>query len=115
MFKKLTNKKLDRKDLIKFGSITGLMEIVYVVLVAGFFIVSESLFPATANSLIMGIVAVLTLMVISAGISAVLVLGLPLYFVMQKKYYEAVTVLLSSIVIMVVVFFLIILGEIFIY
>lgn len=115
LYKMLKKKKMDKEDLIKFGVLSGLIEVVYVVFVAGFFILSEALFPATAGSLIMGIIAFLLLLVISAGFSAVLIFGLPFYLMLQKKYKEAMIVICSSIGAMIVICILIILGEIFIY
>jgi hypothetical protein len=115
LLKKLTKRKIDREDLIKFGAISGLLEVVYIVLVAGFFLFAESLFPVDSGSAVIGIVAVLILLVFSAGVSAVLIFGLPFYFMIQSKYEEAGITLISSAATIIAVFILMILGEIFIY
>lgn len=111
----LRRKKLDQKLLIKKGIIAGLLEVIFIILVASFFIISETLFPASAGSLIFGIIAVLSLLVISAAVSAVLVLGYPAYLFLQKKYKEAIVMLGATLGTMLVIFILVILGEIFIY
>jgi len=87
MFTKFFKKqKITTEDLIKFGTISGLLEIVYIVLVAGFFILSESIFNIESKSAILGIIAVLMLLVFSATISAVLIFGILFYLLIIKKY-----------------------------
>jgi hypothetical protein len=115
MLKIFKKRKFALEELIKMGVISALMEVIYVVLVAAFFMVTESLFPADAASLIMGIIAMLILLVLSASISGILIFGIPFYFASQKKYHEAGVVFVSSVVTIVAMFILIILGEIFIY
>lgn len=112
IFKK---KKIQKEELVKVGVVSALVEILYIVLVGSFMMTTEALFPADSSSLIMGIASVLMLLVLSVTVSAVLMLGMPLYLTLQKQYKEALVVVGSSILTLVTIFVLIILGEIFIY
>jgi len=112
---KILNKKtINTKDLVKFGVLTGLLEIVYIALVAGFVIMSETFLPDGPKPIIIGIMTFLTLFVFSASVSGVLVFGLPFYLALQNKYKEALITLLATAISLIVIFILIILGAIFI-
>lgn len=112
---KILNKKtISAKDLVKFGVLTGFLEIVYIALVAGFVIMSELFLPDGPKPVIIGIMTFLTLFVFSAGISGVLVFGLPFYLALQNKYREALITLLFTGLALIVVLVLIILGAILI-
>ncbi|HNP75046.1 MAG TPA: hypothetical protein PKL09_01630 [bacterium] len=111
----LRRKKTDRQALVKKGISAGLVEIAVIILIAFFFIASETLMPAKSGSLVLGIAAVLVLLVIGAAIAGILVFGWPLYLALQKKYYEAVLVFCCTLATLLAFFLLIVLAEILIF
>lgn len=108
-------KKIDQSELFKFGAIAGLLQVVYIVLVAVFMLLAQSLFPTGPNGAIVGIVSFLIVFVFSAMVSGVIMLGLPFYFASQNKYQEALIVLASSAVSLIAILIIMILGKIFLY
>lgn len=108
-------KKIDRQSLVKKGISSGLIEIVVIVLIAFFFIASETLMPANSGSMVLGIAAVLVLLVIGAAIAGALVFGWPLYLALQKKYNEAALVFCCTLATLLAFFVLIVLVEILVF
>ncbi|HLD28633.1 MAG TPA: hypothetical protein VJB67_03380 [Patescibacteria group bacterium] len=111
MFKK----KIDSNLLIKKGILAGILEVIFISLVAGFFMIADSFFPADSGNIILNIMAVLSLLVIGVGVSGILVLGLPLYYFTQKKYQEGIVALGVTLGTILVIFILISLIEIFVF
>ncbi len=101
-------------ELFKFGAIAGLFEVVYIILVAVFMLLAQSLFPASPSGVIVGMVSFLIVFVFSALISGVIMLSLPLYYAIQNKYKEALIVLFSSAFSLVAILIIMILGKLFI-
>lgn len=92
------------------GVITGIMEVCYIALVAIFMVGTQSFFNSAAPSPwlnVFGIVCLLSLLVLSVGISGVLVFGWPIHFVMEKKYDQALSSFIATIATMFVIFGLI--------
>ena len=115
LFKILEKKKIEDQELVKLGVMPAILQVIYIVLVAGLMILSQSLFKVSAGSMIIGMVSFLMLFVFSAGVSGFLIFGTPLYFALQKKYREAGIVLVSTALTMIAIFILLILGNLFIY
>ncbi len=90
------------------GVVAALVEIAYIILIGVFFLIAEVIFPVQPGLMILGIVAFFILLVVSVAVSAVLVLGKPGYYFLQKQYAEALTVFCSTIVTFFTVFFLIV-------
>ena len=57
-----SKKKIDRQELFKLGALAGLLEIIYIVLVAGFMILAQSLFPNDSADAIIGITSFLIIL-----------------------------------------------------
>lgn len=92
------------------GVVAGLMEVCYIALVAIFMVGTGSFFNNAAPSPwlnVFGIVCMLSLLVLSVGISGVLVFGWSAHYLMEKKYNEALTVFISTVATMFVIFGLI--------
>lgn len=101
-------------ELFKFGAMAGLFEVIYIVLVAVFMLLAQSLFPASPSGAMVGIISFLIVFVFSAMISGVIMLSLPLYYAIQTKYKEALIVLFSSAFSLMAMLLIMILGKIFI-
>ncbi len=87
------------------GAAAGLTEICYIALVAIFIAGTESLFATTSAWVaVFGIIAVLSLLVMSVAISGVLLLGWPAYYFLERKYKEGLYALSGSIAAMFVIF-----------
>ena len=87
------------------GVVAGITQSAYIALVAIFIAASETAFAApTSWSVVLGIIAFLSLFCISAAVSAVVVFGRPFYYFSQQKYREALSVFLATIVTIFVVF-----------
>ncbi|MDO8668961.1 MAG: hypothetical protein Q7K65_01570 [Candidatus Buchananbacteria bacterium] len=120
LLKKILAKVSDKKqissaELFKFGALAGILEVVYIVLVAVFMLLAQSFFPDNSNSIIIGITSFLIVFVFSALVSGLIMLGLPLYFAIQNKFKEALIVLASSAFSLIAILVIMILGKIFIY
>lgn len=105
--------KINPAELFKLGAIAGLLEVIYIVLVATFMLLAQSLFPDDSNGVIVGIVSFLIVFVFSALVSGVILLGLPLYFAIQEKYKETLIVLAASAFSLAGILVIMILGKIF--
>lgn len=90
------------KELIKLGFLGGLIEAFYCFLVALFMFNANTIIPNMNGAL--GVSLMLILLVISAGISGILVVGLPAILVVQKRYKEAVKVLATALTTLFVIF-----------
>jgi hypothetical protein len=108
-------KKDDLSQIGKKGIVAGLLELLYVVLMAAFLLSAPILFPITARSFILGPIIFLLATVFSVAFSGILVFGLPAYYFLNKKYREAGVVLASTLGVLLAAGALIILGEIFIF
>lgn len=112
---KLGHKKtMSTGELFKLGAIAGLVEIVYIVLVATFMLLAQSLFPNDSSMVIIGIVSFLIVFVFSAMMSGLIILGLPLYFAIEKQYKEALILLFSSGFSLIAILIIMMLGKFFI-
>ena len=92
------------------GVVTGIMEVCYIALVALFMVGTQSFFANSGPSNwlnVFGIVCLLSLLVLSVGISGLLVFGWPAHYFMEKKYEEALASFLATAVSMFVIFALI--------
>ncbi|MFA5020855.1 MAG: hypothetical protein WC517_02220 [Patescibacteria group bacterium] len=109
--KKLSLFNRDRTSKpVSEGVITGIMEVCYIALVALFMVGTQSFFADSGPSTwlnVFGIVCLLSLLVLSVGISGLLVFGWPAHYVMEKKYEEALASFLATVVSMFVIFALV--------
>lgn len=108
-------KKTNKSELVEMGVLTGVVEGIYVTLVAWFMSSAESIFKGHTPDPIFGAMAILSLLVFSAAISGTLVFGYPAYFFLQKKYRESFTVFISTLITILIIFVLIFFGGIFIF
>ena len=88
-------KKIEKKDIYKFGIAGGILEILYILFVA-WVITSLDSIMGQGNTLI-SILSFLLLFVFSAAVSGFLVLGYPAYLGLQKRLPEAFLTLLTTI------------------
>lgn len=88
-------KKNDKKEIYKYGIGGGILEILYILLVAWFINSMEK--TTNEPEPIIGIMSVLLLFVFSAAVSGFLVLGYPAYLGLQNKLQEAFLTLLTTI------------------
>lgn len=109
--------KLFRRDKqsapVGQGVLTGLMEVCYIALVAIFMVGTNSFFsnvPASSWLNVFGIICLLSLFVLSVGVSGLLVFGWPAHYIMEHKYKEALAAILGTIFTMFVIFALIFFG-----
>ena len=86
---------------LKFGILGGILEVIYIVLVALFMQGAENWF--SGSGIFTGVL-VLTLFVFSAAISGLLVLGYPAYLALQKNYKEAILTVLISLMVIFILF-----------
>lgn len=85
------------------GALAGVAEALYIALVAVFMASTQMLFTAPdVFSAIFGVVAFLSLFVISVAVSGILVFGWPAYYFFEKKYREAMFAFAGTIGIMFV-------------
>lgn len=77
-----------KKDVWQWGLLGGLGQGIYIMLVATFFQVMEK-YSSVVGRPIFGALVMLTLLVFSATVSGLLVLGRPLILAMRKDYKEA--------------------------
>ncbi len=101
--------------VVRQGIIAGILEVSYILLAAGYVLLSEDLWQPGSRSLIFGIASVLIMLVTSVAVSGLLVLGYPAYYFLQKQYRAGVVFLSSCLITLLIIFILILLGEIFIY
>lgn len=101
--------KIDEAEVMKFGFLGGMAEAVYILFVVLFLNVLGSSAPSIKPQII-GAVLLLLVFVFSAGVSAILIFGYPLYMAVQKRYTEslmtAVTSLLTLMIIGILTFML---------
>lgn len=95
------------------GVVTGIMEVCYIALVAIFMVGTGGFFNGNELSPwmnVFGIICMLSLLVLSVGISGLLVFGWPLHYFMERKYEEAVSAFFATIIAMFVIFAIIFIG-----
>ncbi len=100
----------NRKNVI-YGMLTGLLAVLYCILVALFMFNINKLFSDDNNGLL-GIIAALILLVISAAITGSLVFAYPAYLFINKKFKSGLYAFLAniiSIIILGIIIFIIIL------
>lgn len=94
--------KTDKYQILKWGVLGGLAESLYIFLIALFFGIMEN---KTPKDPIMASMLILTLLVISVIVSAILVFGKPFQLVFKKKQIKmAVLTFFATLVTLVVVF-----------
>lgn len=95
------------------GVVAGIMEVAYIVLVAVFMVATESLFAtARPTIIIFGIIALLSLLVLSVAVSGVLMFVWPVHYFVEKKYKESLYAFLATAVTMFVIFAIVFLGAV---
>lgn len=99
--------ELKESQLIKGGILAGILEAFYCLLVGFLIFRIESFIPNMAG--IIGVGAFLLLFVVSAGISGVLVLGLPGMLVIQNRIKDALRVLMATLLTLLGIFLVFIL------
>ena len=104
--------KSNSSEIVKQAVLVGFLEVVYVFLVGLFLFVAGSSFPSVGDRAILGVLAFLTLLVVSVAVSGLLVFGYPVYYVMQKKYDEAMLSLAITLGVIAIFLVIIILGVI---
>lgn len=110
MFKfKFKPAKTSDKEVIWRSICAAFVEAVYVLFVVVFFSIGTAVFPQTGNPII-PMIAFLLLFVLSAGISGVLILGYPIFYVLQGKYREAILSLTGTMVTILVIFTVLLIG-----
>ena len=102
-------RKIDEAEVMKFGFLGGMAEAVYILFLVLFLSVIRNAFPGTSTQVIEPILFLLAF-VFSAGVSAILIFGYPLYMAIQQRYVEslmtAVTSLLTLAIIGILMFML---------
>lgn len=93
-------KKINKKAIFKFGIAGGILEILYILLIA-WVITNLDTIMNKANPII-GILSFLLLFVFSAAVSGFFVLGYPVYLGLQKRVQEAFLTLLITILTLLV-------------
>lgn len=89
------------KKQISYGSLTGLLVVIYCCLVALFMFNMDHCFRNAGNTMIT-IAAMLMLLVISAAITGTLVFAYPAYLFVNKKFKEGICSLVSSLAAIVI-------------
>jgi len=100
------DKDATKDQLVRQGVVLGLIESVFVALVALVVFVGEVIFPISSIGPIIGVISLLILFVVGTGISATLVFGYPISLMLDKKEDEAKTLLFSILSTLLVVFVL---------
>lgn len=102
-------KKLFHRDRLSApagqGVVAGITEVAYIALVAIFIAGTDSIFSSPSPwGMVFGVVSVLSLLVMSAAISGVLIFGWPIRYFWENKYKEALTSFLATMAAMFVIF-----------
>jgi hypothetical protein len=97
----------DESHQVKTGILAGLLESLYVIVIALLSIKLTSLMIFVEEVFAMGLM--LMLLVFSAAISSVLVFGLPIYLFLQKRVKDALRVMFTTFITLLGVFFIILL------
>jgi len=85
----IKSKKAAAAEAVTHGFIAGMVEVAYIILVGIFFVIAEAIFPPSSELLIFGSVALIILLVFSVALSAVLLFGHPLNYLLDNKKAEA--------------------------
>ena len=93
------------------GVVAGIMQVAYIALVA-IFMAGTQAFLATTKpwSAIFGVIAFLSLLVLSVAVTGVIIFGWPIVYSLDKRYKEALTVFVSTVATMFVIFAIIFIG-----
>lgn len=97
----------DESHQVKSGILAGLLESLYVIVIALLMMELTSLMLYVEQVLAMGLM--LMLLVFSAAISGVLVFGLPIYLFLQKRIKDAIRVMFTTFLTLLGIFFIILL------
>ncbi|PIY97122.1 MAG: hypothetical protein COY66_01175 [Candidatus Kerfeldbacteria bacterium CG_4_10_14_0_8_um_filter_42_10] len=89
---------------VKAGVLAGLLESLYVLVVATIMMRMEEVMPNIDG--IFGIVMFLTLLVFSVGVSGIFVFGLPIHLFLEKRVKDAVRVMTTTFLTLMGVFFI---------
>ncbi len=95
------------------GVLAGLMEVCYIALVAIFMVGSQSFLSNKTDTpwvTVFGIICLLSLLVLSVGVSGLLVFGWPAHYFMERKYNEAIASIGATVATMFVIFAIIFIG-----
>ncbi|MDP3964212.1 MAG: hypothetical protein Q8Q20_00950 [bacterium] len=92
---------------VKIGVAAGLLEGVFISVVAVFMRYIEQWFKSADSSAALSSLAFLFLFVFSAGISALVVFGYPMFLVLKNKFHEAVLASLTSLGTLLGLFFIV--------
>ncbi|MDD5341444.1 MAG: hypothetical protein PHC97_03360 [Patescibacteria group bacterium] len=88
-------RKFEKKNIYKFGIGGGILEIIYILLIA---LLMNYLNEITIMiNQVVGALSMLLLFVFSAAVSGFLVLGYPAYLALTKKIKEAILTVLTTI------------------
>ena len=85
----ILKKKPDQDMIARLGVFAGVVEIVFILLAGFLMAVGNSVFTGSAGGSLLAVMGVLTLFVLSAGVSAVLLFGYPLFLLLNKRNEEA--------------------------
>jgi len=93
------------------GVVAGLMEVCYIALVAIFMIGTQT-FLVTVDpwAAVFGIIAFLSLLVLSVAVSGVIIFGWPARYFLEKKFSEALASFIGVVGAMFVIFAIIFIG-----
>jgi hypothetical protein len=91
---------INHKDLIRWGVLGAIIEVVYIMVVSKIMMVLNSLYLGPHFS---SLAIFLLLLVFSAGLSGLFIFGYPLYLALQKRYLEAILTCLITFATMIIV------------
>ncbi len=100
------SKEVQIREIVNKGIIAGLIEAAYIIIISLFVLSAGAIFPANSPLMALGLVAFVILLVISVSITGIIIFGVPVYFLLNKKYQQALTFLGSSLLTLLVVFLL---------
>ena len=103
LFKRKKEERIDTGRAVNWGIAAGVGEALYVLLATLFINFVDSFGKEPLGGFVTSFLAFLMFFVLSSVISAVLVFGRPLYFILDKKYKEAVASLMATIITMLVI------------
>jgi len=104
--------KGDSSEIVKQSVITGLLQVVYIFVIGTFLLVAGRHFPTMGARSVLGPLAMMTLMVASVTITAVLMFGHPIAYIMNKKFDEAMLSIAINLGVLFIFFVLILFAVI---
>ena len=91
------SKKINKSEIYKWGIGSGIAQLAYIILVVLVMMAMEEFMKEnSASGGPLAMVLVLILLVFSATISGLIVLGYPAYLFLQKNYRQAICTLVTS-------------------